>query len=67
MTQGCHKCKLTAILNADVVGYSRPRETDKHWTVKNLEENKTLINDLVEEYKGRYVDTPGDNLLTELP
>ncbi len=65
MNQERTKRKLTAILSADAVGYSRLMEEDQAWTIKNLEENKTLISDLVEEYKGRVVDAPGDNILAE--
>jgi adenylate cyclase len=65
MNQDRDKLKLSAILSADVVGYSRLMEEDQAWTIKNLEENKTLISDLVEEYRGRVVDAPGDNLLAE--
>ncbi len=65
MNQDRAKRKLTAILSADVVGYSRLMEEDEDWTIKTLEENKKLINEFIEEYKGRVVDAPGDNLLTE--
>jgi adenylate cyclase len=65
MNQDRTKRKLTAILSADVVGYSRLMEEDQAWTIKNLEENKTLISNLIEEYKGRVVDAPGDNILAE--
>ena len=65
MEQDRTKLKLSAILSADVVGYSRLMEEDQAWTIKNLEENKTLISELVEEYKGRVVDAPGDNILAE--
>jgi len=59
------KRKLSGILIADVVGYSRLMEEDEAWTIQSLEENKKLISDLVEEYKGRIVDSPGDNILAE--
>ena len=50
MNQNRDKLKLSAILSADVVGYSRLMEEDQTWTIKNLEEDKTLISELVEEY-----------------
>lgn len=65
MSQDRTKRKLVAILSTDVFGYSRLMEMDEEWTVKNLEENKTIIRSLVEEYKGRVVDSPGDNMLAE--
>lgn len=65
MNQDRTKRKLTAILSTDVVGYSRLMEADESWTIQTLEENKSLISELVEEYKGRVVDATGDNLLAE--
>jgi adenylate cyclase len=65
MNQNRTKRKLTAILSTDVVGYSRMMEADEAWTIQSLEENKNLISKLVEEYEGRVVDAPGDNLLAE--
>jgi adenylate cyclase len=65
MNQNRTKRKLTAILSTDVVGYSRMMEADEAWTIQSLEENKRLISKLVEEYEGRVVDAPGDNLLAE--
>jgi len=59
------KRKLTAILSADVVGYSRLMEADEAWTIKNLEENKRLVGEYIAEYEGRIVDSPGDNILAE--
>ncbi len=59
------KRKLSAILSADVVAYSRLMEADEAWTFQNLEENKKLIGKLIEEYGGRVIDAIGDNLLAE--
>ena len=63
-TEGFQR-KLTAILSADVVGYSRLMRENEASTVRNLEENKKLISKLVKEYEGRVVDDPGDNILAE--
>ena len=57
--------KLSCILSTDAVGYSRLMEDDEASTVEHLEENKKLISRLIEENKGRVVDSPGDNLLAE--
>ena len=59
------KRKLTAILSADVEGYSRLMGENEEATVRTLTNYRTAINDLVQQYRGRVVDTPGDNLLTE--
>ena len=65
MNQDRSKRKLTAIFSTDVVGYSRLMETDEAWTIQSLEENKKLIAEFIEEYQGRVVDAPGDNMLAE--
>jgi class 3 adenylate cyclase/Tol biopolymer transport system component len=59
------KRKLSAILSADVVGYSRMMEVDEAWTIKSLEESKKLMSSLIDGHNGRVVDAPGDNLLAE--
>ena len=62
--KGFHR-KLTAILSADVAGYSRLMQDDEAATVKTLEAYKQIISDLVKQQRGRVVDSPGDNLLAE--
>jgi adenylate cyclase len=62
--KGFHR-KLTAILSADVAGYSRLMQNDEAATVKTLEVYKTAISDLVKQHRGRVVDSPGDNLLAD--
>ncbi len=57
--------KLSGILSADVVGYSRLMEENEASTIQSIEDNKNLIGKLVEEYNGRVVDSPGDNILAE--
>jgi adenylate cyclase len=65
MEQKGFRRKLTAILSADVAGYSRLMQDDEAATVKTLEAYKQIISDLVKQYRGRVVDSPGDNLLAE--
>jgi len=57
--------KLTAILSADVKEYSRLMGEDEVATVRTLTAYRELITSLIQEHKGRVVDTPGDNLLAE--
>jgi adenylate cyclase len=57
--------KLTAILNADVAGYSRLMQDDESATVKTLESYKQAFFDLIRQHRGRVVDSPGDNFLAE--
>ena len=65
MTTQTFARKLTAILSADVAGYSRLMQDDEAATVKTLEAYKQIISDLVKQHRGRVVDSPGDNLLAE--
>ena len=65
MAEEGFKRKLAAILSADVEGYSRLMEDDEETTVRTLNAYRTAINDLVQQYRGRIVDTPGDNILAE--
>ncbi len=59
------KRKLTAILSADAVGYSRLMGEDEAATVRTLETYRRVISDLIQQHRGRVVDSPGDNLLAE--
>jgi TolB-like protein/cytochrome c-type biogenesis protein CcmH/NrfG len=57
--------KLSAILSADVVEYSRLMGDDEDFTIRTLTGNREMIATLIKQYKGRVVDSPGDNLLSE--
>jgi len=59
------KRKLAAILSADVEGYSQLMDDDEEATVRTLKTYRAAINDLVQQYRGRIVDSPGDNILAE--
>ena len=59
------KRKLSAILSADVKGYSRLMGEDEVGTVRTLKEYRELMSRLIKEYRGRVVDSPGDNVLAE--
>jgi len=65
MIQEGFKRKLTAILSADVEGYSRLMDDDEEATVRTLTSYRNAITDLVQQFRGRVVDAPGDNLLAE--
>jgi len=60
-----YKRKLTAILSADVVGYSRLMGEDEAATVKTLETYKSVMSALIDQHRGRVIDSPGDNMLSE--
>ena len=57
--------KLTAILSADVKGYSKLMGDDDESTVTTITAYRKIISDLVDKHQGRVVDTPGDNILAE--
>ncbi len=57
--------KLTAILSADVKGYSKLMGDDDEFTVTTITAYRKIISDLVDKHQGRVVDTPGDNILAE--
>ena len=54
--------RLTAILSADVRGYSRLMSQDEAGTVHTLNAHKHIMAELVSAHHGRVVDAPGDNL-----
>lgn len=59
--------RLTAILSADAVGYSRLMAADEAGTVRLLAESRRILGDAIGNYGGRVVDAPGDNILAEFP
>jgi len=59
------KRKLTAILSADVKGYSRLMGKDEESTAHTLNTYKEVMAGLIQRHHGRVVDAPGDNVLAE--
>jgi len=59
------KRKLTAILSADVAGYSLLMRDNEEATVRTLTDYRRAMGNLIQKYSGRVVDSPGDNLLAE--
>jgi adenylate cyclase len=59
------KRKLSAILSADVKGYSRLMGENELATVRTLEAYRAMIAEVIRNYSGRVVDSPGDNVLAE--
>jgi len=57
--------KLTAILSADVEGYSRLMGDDEQATIRTLTYYRELMALPIKGYRGRVVDSPGDNMLAE--
>ncbi len=59
------KRKLVAILSADVKGYSRLMGEDEEATVRTITAHRKVITSVIQKYRGRVVDSPGDNILAE--
>jgi adenylate cyclase len=57
--------KLTAILCADVFGYSRLMGEDEEATLRALSSHRKLIDSLIEQHHGRFVNSAGDSVLAE--
>ena len=52
--------KLTAILSADVVGYSRLMGADEEATIETLTAYRKVFRELISEHDDRVVDTDSD-------
>jgi TolB-like protein/class 3 adenylate cyclase/Tfp pilus assembly protein PilF len=59
------KRKLTAILSADAVDYSRLMGEDEAATVRTLKSYREVLRTLIRQHSGLVLDSPGDNLLAE--
>ena len=59
------KRKLTAILSADVKGYSLLMGEDEESTARTLNTYKEVMTGLIQVHHGRVVDASGDNVLAE--
>ena len=57
--------KLTAVLAADVAGYSRMMRADQHGTIDKLALRREILDDAVARHQGRIVNTAGDSVLAE--
>src|ERR1700687_2437906 len=57
--------KLTAILCADVYGYSRLMGGDEEATLVTLTAHRRIIDSLIEQHHGRFVNSAGDSVLAE--
>jgi adenylate cyclase len=57
--------KLSAILSADVKGYSRLMGEDEEATIRTLTAYREVMATLIRQHRGRVVDSPGDNPLAE--
>ena len=57
------KRRISAVLSADVVGYSRMMGEDEQYTVDVLNRYRGVFATAIAEHQGRLVDTAGDSIL----
>ena len=57
--------KLVAILAADAVGYSRLMERDEAAALAQLTDHRSVIDGLIQRFRGRIAGTAGDSVLAE--
>ncbi len=57
--------KLTAILSADAVEYSRLMSENEEATVSTITAYREVLTTLIQQHNGKVLDSPGDNLLAE--
>ena len=57
--------RLAAILAADVEGYSRLMHHDEEATMLTLSARRTVVDNLINEHRGRIANTAGDSVLAE--
>jgi TolB-like protein/class 3 adenylate cyclase/tetratricopeptide (TPR) repeat protein len=59
--------RLSAIMSADVAGYSRLMGLDETGTARILREHRVVADAIVAKHGGRIVTTTGDGMLIEFP
>src|SRR6266849_276715 len=57
--------RLSAILAADIAGYSALMGADEARTVRDLKGHQAVVLPMVGEFGGRIIDTAGDGILAE--
>ncbi len=65
MGEKTYSRKLTAVLSADVKGYSKLMSENEDHTISTLTKYRGIMSTKIKKYYGRVVDSPGDNLLAE--
>src|SRR5215470_17796561 len=59
--------RLTAILAADIVGYSALMAADEDATIRDLKDHQSIIMPMITEFGGRVIDIAGDGILADYP
>jgi adenylate cyclase len=67
MTEERMERRLSAILAADIAGYSALMGADEARTVRDLKGHQSVVLPMIGEFIGRIIDTAGDGILAEFP
>ncbi len=59
--------KLAAVLAADVEGFSRLMSADENGTLRELADQRRVLDEAIARYRGRIANTAGDSVLAEFP
>src|SRR6202048_2053353 len=59
--------RLSAILAADIAGYSALMGADEAGTVRDLKGHQAVVLPMIGNFAGRIIDTAGDGILAEFP
>lgn len=59
------KRKLTAILSADAVSYSRMMSENEDLALRTLADQRRIVDAIIQAHEGRIVNTAGDSVLAE--
>src|SRR5258706_3207037 len=65
MTETRMERRLSAILAADIAGYSALMGSDEARTVRDLKGHQAVVLPMIGEFGGRIIDTAGDGILAE--
>src|SRR5438045_4333470 len=65
MSQERMERRLSAILAADIAGYSALMSADEARTVRDLKGHQAVVLPMVGEFARRIIDTAGDGILAE--
>src|SRR5262249_53143303 len=61
------KRKISALLAADIAGYSKLVAEDEEETLRRLKTYRAVFDDFIARYDGRIFNTAGDAVLAEFP
>ncbi len=67
MTEERMERRLSAILAADIAGYSALMGSDEARTVRDLKGHQAAVLPMIGEFAGRIIDTAGDGIMAEFP